>query len=412
MGKIRKGLITVITCIALFYNLFTPIRLIVDGGKSLITLVAFFTIYVFGNLLVNKGLLITFLYTIVVCILMLVGVEYFDTTYWGVIISILFSVSVLEYFATTKDLFFAKWVTLTTFLSITILVLLSIPQFILIPDLARLVASEINTGESENVGSLAYWSISYEYIHNLPLLVIPVVVLLKTSILMKYRVLSLFVLLSFIVLSIVAGTTTPLILITLSVVTIYLYKPDKKLSVNISRWLIIGAFLLVILNKATITAVLETILPVFTETSSESRVSNIISFINSGETEGDLALRENVYSITFNSLKDNFFGMEYKINRIGMHSFILDHLAAMGFFIFQSFILFLYYAYKRGASVLYKSKYAFVIAYIFFIAMGLLKNYFLINTIIAIIPLSLALIESKTKLNIKKKWKKQYSLES
>ena len=336
-----------------------------------------------------------------VCVLSFIGVEYFSS-YLPTILLILFSVSIVEYYSKTKDLLFAKWVIITTYLSVLFLVLVSIPQFIISPNLSRMVASEISTGESSNIGTAAYWTISYETIHNLPLLIIPVVVWMKNTTITKYRYFASLIVISFLILSVFADATTPLILIFCSVAIVYLYQPQRDSITNISRLLIISVVLVVLFNKSTLTTILETIQPVFSGSSNEAKVSELITYMNYGEKEGDLAIRDKVYNITLNSISDNFFGVEYDIKRIGRHSFILDHFAAMGFFLFMSFVIFLYYVYKIGASVLKQTKFAYRIAFVVFLLTGLLKNFFLINSILAIIPLSLVLIEKNGKYNIRR----------
>ena len=396
-----RKFITLTTCIAIFYNIFTPIRLLVDGGKSIFLVISFLTIFLGGNLLFNRGIWNALLYIFVVCVLSFIGVEYFSS-YLPTILLILFFVFFVEYYSKTKDLLFAKWVIITTYLSVLFLVLVSIPQFIISPNLSRMVASEISTGESSNIGTAAYWTISYETIHNLPLLIIPVVVWMKNTTITKYRYFASLIVISFLILSVFADATTPLILIFCSVAIVYLYQPQRDSITNISRLLIISVVLVVLFNKSTLTTILETIQPVFSGSSNEAKVSELITYMNYGEKEGDLAIRDKVYNITLNSISDNFFGVEYDIKRIGRHSFILDHFAAMGFFLFMSFVIFLYYVYKIGASVLKQTKFAYRIAFVVFLLTGLLKNFFLINSILAIIPLSLVLIEKNGKYNIRR----------
>ena len=397
--------ITAITCIAIFYNIFTPFRLILDGGKSIVSIIAFVVLFLFGNLLKSRIIWITLIYTLIVALLIYLGVEYFQDYLW-IIVTILFSAAVIEYYAQTKSIYYAKWVVLTTYGSLLLLVLISIPQFILIPNLSRLVNSEINTGVDLNLGSLTYWSVSWESIHQLPLLAIPAVVWLRSTDNNKYKALCYFVLISFVVLLLFADATIPLIFTIFSILTVVIYNEKKKFAYNLTRMLFILGVCTIIFNKGTIVYMLETVQPIFTGSSNEAKVSEIVSYINYGEKEGDLSLRDEMYDITFKSLKNNLFGIEKSINHIGKHSFILDHLAAMGLFLFMFFLFYLYSIYKRGTSVLHRNRYAFGIAFAFFIIVGLLKNFFLINSLLAIVPLSLVLSEKEKTLSSKKYGKK------
>ena len=171
-----KNIITFFVCFSFLYMLIQPLRLIFDGGQALSMIIPTVLIIVYNHQYSNRSVLMALLYAIIVFILRSIGVEYFEN-YLSHIVTTFFSICCVEHYYKTKDDRFAKAVLITFYASFIIMSLISIPQFYLFPEMTRqLLFSEIN---DERVSSVFYWSIAYSSMHEIPLVLIPLIALYK-----------------------------------------------------------------------------------------------------------------------------------------------------------------------------------------------------------------------------------------
>ena len=381
--------VRLLTCFAIFYSIFSPFRLIFDGGQTIVTFMATCTLLIRGNLFTNKTILIAILFCSITLFLGMMDVEYFQN-YIPNAVLILFSVATLEFFITTQDIRFAKYIIVTLMLTLTLLTAISIPQFIIMPNLTRL----INSQESD-LGTFAYWTISYHTIHMIPLLIIPIATWLKQFNNKGPKLLIIVLIVMFLVMLIYADATTPLILTFFALAIVFLYVPQKNMLYNIIRILLVTSVCTLLLNKTIIISVLETVQPVFKGSSNDMKITEMIDYINMGSTSGDMELRENYYIISLESIAENPFMPEDDIKKIGKHMFLIDHIAAMGFPLFIIMCCMLLRLYNRASKLLTQNKGMYKIAFFLFLTMACVKNVFLFSSVAIFVPMFLVLIEKK-----------------
>jgi hypothetical protein len=142
----------------------------------------------------------------------------------------------------------------------------------------------------------------------------------------------------------------------------------------------------------------DSLMPIFEGSSISNKLEDYKFYILTGETEGNLEARADVYNLTVNSILSNPFLPEFDNNNIGQHSYLLDSLAAMGLFLFIPFGMLIYISYKRPIKYIYHERFYHIVATIFFLLLASFKNFFIFIPTMFIVPLFLILVENK-KLN-------------
>lgn len=390
-----KNIISFFVCFSFLYMLIQPLRLIFDGGQALSMIIPTVLIIVYDHQYSNRSVLMALLYAIIVFILRSIGVEYFEN-YLSHIVTTFFSICCVEHYYKTKDDRFAKAVLITFYASFIIMSLISIPQFYLYPEMTRqLLFSEIN---DERVSSVFYWSIAYSSMHEIPLVLIPLIALYKQK--RRRKIIKTLLLLSILILFIalmLGDATTPFLMSCVIILVLFLYNPNRALSFNLYRLGLVSGIFLILMNKTVLVILLSTVQPIFEGTTNYSKIDDTINQIKTGQVEekSNLGQRELVYDMSKEIFYSHPFGIEKSKRNIGQHSFIIDHLAVMGLFLVLPLVLLTFMRYKRGYKLLPHYRYYYIVAYLAFLTLAYYKNFFLKIEAWFIIPMFFKLLEKK-----------------
>lgn len=389
-----KKIITLFVCYSIFFSLFTPIKAYVSGGEALSMLIPTVLIFFYDKMFVRKQTLGVAIVVLIYFLLSYMGVEYFS----GVIpkcIILLFTVFGLEHFFVTKDTRYAKMVIATVYITLFILIIASIPQFILLPNLTRMMNQ---AAEDPTIDLQYYWTISYETIHFLPVLSIPLFACY--GMLRKWgKVLAIIGLALIMVVMVLASSTTSLILLVITYLFFIVYNRKKTLSSNIVRFAVIGVLLAPVMSTTVQLAILDGIQPIFEGSNTSKKIDEIKIYVAYGDTSGDMEARGDKYQTTIDGILSNPLLPEMNNNKIGQHSYLLDHLSAMGLFFFIPFAWFLYSRYKRIYTRLPYSRLYTTTAFVSLILLAAFKNFFAISSALFIVPLAMVLIENNYRIN-------------
>lgn len=391
-----KKFITLITAAAIFYDLFSPLRMFFEGGKALFMLIPTLVIILYDGLFLKRTIIPISFYVLTCVLLMVMGCEYFTIPQF---ITYFFAYACFEHFVKTFDYGFAKVVLATLYITLTVTIAISIPLFISVPNLSRLMLDSEENGITDNI---MYWTITYQTIHALPVYSIPLFYLARTNKSIFIRLFSFLSLVAILVLMFFADATTPL-LITLGIFFILIiYNPKKTFEQNSTRLLIVGAALLVLMNKTILIGILRASQYLFEGSSTYNKVDDIIMTISGKGASGDLGAREDMLNVSLNSFFSNPFFPEMNINNIGQHNFFIDQFVSLGLFLGVFLIWFLVERIKRPLRFMSRqTKPLYWLSVAVLLIMGLTKNFFLFFPTCCIVPMLLILSESKTSNNIK-----------
>lgn len=387
-----RFIITFLVCVAMVYKNFQAFRIIFDGGQTFSMFVPILLILLFDKPFSSKGLIWAFIYMITCYWLFINGVDYFEgsvSTY----ISIIFSICCLEHYLKSKDENFAKWVLISFIGSYAIMAAISIPQFYLFPEMTRKLLFAEHDGY--RVSSDFYWSLSYASLQECFLVIVPLLVLLKNDIKKKWKV---CVFLMFVVIELcllLGDATTPLLFSVLLCVCFLIYKKDVSVLQNMKRLILYGSLSLILLNKYTLIFIFSSIQPIFEGTTNYMKVKDTITFLQTGvvDESSNMGQRDIVYGRSGDVFFSHPFGIETNGKLLGHHSFLLDHLAAMGLLFIIPLLIMIFIRYKETQRYMYKYKFVYLMSYFTFIMMALLKNNFLAIMAFLIVPMALIYIE-------------------
>lgn len=392
MAKLFKFIIIFFVCFALFFTLFNPIKAFVRGGEAIVTIIPVLLIFFYDRMWRSKYTFGVFIVVFSNFFLFYIGVEYFLDKYIPESVLLLFSVYAFEHYMKTKDTRYLKCVVYTEYIVIFVLIIISIPQFILMPNLTRVVEkAKDNPTEIEY-----YWSISYAAVHNLPVLSIPIIACF--SFLKRWlRVTAFMGLLLIFVLMIFASSATSLLLLIGVYFFFMVYNRKKSFSVNFSRVLIGLLLISPLMSKSVQLSMIDATLPLFEGSQTAKRIDDIRWFVEHGETEGDMEGREDLYYHSIKSIIENPFLPETGKDKTGNHSYLLDHLCAMGLILFVPYACFIYSRFKRAYKLLPLYRLYLVLAFAIFLMLALFKNFFTFSSTMFIVPFSLILLDQKIK---------------
>ena len=167
---------------------------------------------------------------------------------------------------------------------------------------------------------------------------------------------------------------------------VVMYNPNKSISNNTIKIGGVAIIVLILLYGGFITQFIQSFQSLVGGTMQERRIDEVISLIETGETTGDMNSREGLYMISLNAFLSHPLSFEYNINHIGKHSYLIDHLTAMGLIAFIPFALLLYYRYKRPMKQMGNEKGYYVMAYSAFILLSILKNFFDVESAVFACP--------------------------
>lgn len=393
-----KKIITILVCISCIYMIVQPFRILFEGGQAISMLIPTVLIILYDMQFKNSSFIIATVYTILVLLLRSIGVEYFEE-YLSQIVTMYFSICCMNHYIKTRDEFFAKSILITYFTCFVFMSFISIPQFYLFPDMTRqLVFAE---HEGSRVESVFYWSIAYSSMHEIPLLLIPLVAFYKYNNKRSLRLLSIIAIAILLIAVMLGDATTPLLLSIIVLFILFGYNPRIPLSKNVRRLAFVSILLIIFLNKTFLISVLTTVQPYFEGTTNFSKIDDTIYQLKTGQVEEqtNLGQRELVYSISETTFWSHPFGIEKNKDKIGQHSFIIDHLAVMGLILIIPLVLLVILQYKTMVWRFKLFKFYYITTYIAFILMAYYKNFFLKIDAWFIVPLFLLILEKKINNN-------------
>jgi len=392
-----KKIIAILTAAAIFYSIFTPLRLVFDGGRALMILIPTVLIIVFDHLFTRKSFLPVMAYVGVALLLLFMGSEYFTIP---TLLQILFAYACFEHYLKTRDEAYAKIVLTALYGSLMLMVFASLPQFIAMPNLSRLM---IEAEENRIDNSLLFWTISYPDIHSLPIYSISLFFVVKDKRFNTWFRLFAFVsILTIFVLLIYADSTTALLLNVGIFAAMFLYNPHSKMSSNVLRLIGAGITALIVLNKTVLVGLLSLIQPVFAGSSTYVKIDEMILLLSGQGSSGDLELREDLLNRSINSFMSNPLFPEMDMDKIGSHNVLIDHIVAMGLIPGLTFVWFIIDRIRRPIRYLSsQNKAYYYIAVFAFLTMGFAKNFLLTIPTFAIVPMTLIFL-SPHHLNIRK----------
>lgn len=382
-----KKIISYLTAAAIVFDLFTPFRLYFEGGKALMMLIPTVLIILYDQLFARRSFLPMALYVGAALVIKSMGSSYFLLPS---LLSVVFAYAVFEHFIITKDLNFVKIVATSLYGTLVVLVAISLPLFISMPNLSRLM---LNAEENGISSPLFYWSISYTQIHSLPVYSIPVFFFARNS---RKRIVRLFALAFFVaifILMLFADSTGAVIVNVAIFAMLLLFDPKKDMKSNIGRLIVVGLAMIVFLNKTVLTRILTTVQPVFIGSSTYKKIDIITTMLNGGDSYGDIDLREENLNMSWNSfVKDPLFPTieEAVYTKIGGHNFIFDQIVVMGLLLGVFFLWFLIERIRRPLKYLsFKAKTYYLAGVLALLVMGTMKNFFLLFPACCIVPMLL-----------------------
>lgn len=321
------------------------------------------------------------------------GVEYFENGYIPDCLILLLGVLALEHYLISKDDKYLKWVLITEYSTLFFLIITSIPQFVLLPNLTRM----LNRAEDPSAMELEYyWSISYATVHNLPVLCIPFFAWFSVVNKIKLKITIILCIISILIVMILASSTTSLLLLVATYLFFMVYNKKMSIFQNAMRLLLVFLVLSPFLNKHITASFLDTVIkPVFEGSNTSKKIDEIKYYILTGDTSGDMEAREDIYQTSIDAILENPLFPEFNNEKIGHHSDLLDHCAAMGLFIFIPYLYFLFSRYRRPVKYIPNVKFYHFISFCSFLVLAILKNFFVFTSALLIVPLFLIQLENK-----------------
>lgn len=386
----KRIFIIYFVCFSIFLNLFTPFRLFLSGGLALSMLISVIVLYTLGGLFKNPRFYLAGIVSVIPLFLSYIGVEYFDG-YLPDSIGLMFAISCMEYYLSSNDEKFAKYVLFTTYASLCVLSIISTPILLTTPGLNRTV----NAMKAEGIPLpfISYFTIEYGNVHAVPLLVMPLFFLVQHLSRKWHKVVILTLTISLYLTTILSNASTPMFMLFIYIIFLWLYNSRQSME---SNFLKVGGVLLVLIaifGSGVITYILRTIQPYLAETMQARRIDEVIFFLETGETSGDIEAREDLYGSSIDTFLSHPFSLEYSNNNIGHHTYLLDHLAAMGLIFFAPFAILLYRRYLRPMKWMKAGKVYYIMAFSAFLLLAFMKNFFVATSAMFIVPTFIIYIE-------------------
>ena len=201
------------------------------------------------------------------------------------------------------------------------------------------------------------------------------------------------------VLMVLASSTTSLILLVLTYLFFIVYNNKKSLSLNIVRFAVIGVLLAPMMSSTVQLSILNAVQTFFEGSNTSKKIDEIKYYIAYGETSGDMGAREDEYKKTIDNIISNPLLPEVDLNKIGQHSYLLDHISAMGLILFIPFVWFIFGRYRRIYLKLPHSRLYTTTSLVSLIILAAFKNFFVIISALFIVPLAMVLIENNYRIN-------------
>lgn len=386
----RRNLILLLVSLSIVFRLFTPFRLYISGGLALSMLIPVVALYTLGGLYKNRRFYMAGLVSAIPLFLSYIGVEYFEG-YLPDSIGLMFAISCMEYYLSSNDEKFAKYALYATFVSLCLLSIISTPILLTSPGLNRMVNAM--KAEGLDLPLISYFTIEYSNVHAVPILVMPLFFLYQHLSRKWHKVIVLVAIVTLYVTTILSNASAPMFMLFLYIIFLWLYNSKQSAEKNFLK---IGGVLLLIfavLGSGAIPSILRAIQPYLTGTMQAGRIDEVIFFLETGETSGDIEAREDLYGSSIDTFLSHPFSLEYSNNNIGHHTYLLDHLAAMGLIFFAPFAILLYRRYLRPMKWMKAGKVYYIMAFSAFLLLAFMKNFFVATSAMFIVPTFIIYIE-------------------
>lgn len=395
-----KKIITILTALAIIFDIFAPLRLYFEGGKALTMMIPTLLIIIYDGLYLKKSFIPMALYLGGAMITMLLGNAYFKIPFF---ITVVFAYACIEHYMVTRDNNYAKMVVIVLYGTLLIMVATSLPLFISHPNLSRIM---LNAEENGVTSPLFYWTLSYQTIHSLPVYSIPVFYLFRNTPKLLVRIASLLFFAAIFVLMLFADSTGALFVNVAVLGILLLYDQKKGLKTNMSRMAVLGCGMMVFLNKTVLVGLLTVVQPIFTGSSTYTKIDEINYMLQGGQSEGDIESREEKWDLSWKGfVEDPLLPTIEKsaYEKIGGHNFLFDQIVALGLILGIFFIWFLIERIRRPLKFLtFTARPYYLVGVLAMLVMGVMKNFFLLMPACCILPMVLITAENPMILKIKR----------
>lgn len=358
----KRILIYILTLWFVLTQVFPPFNLIMPfKGAIQIAIYVASLVVLYPSLLVRPTILWTLLYGFITYIFFLFGHAYFATIN-DVVVPLLHMLSGLlisEYIIRyDKNYSLAKMIVVAVVIANVLMAIISIPQLILFPSLMR-NAYELE-GDALELNS---WLMAYSNVHGIPLIIAPMVFICR-----KYFHINkwMFVISAICIVALVGvvffSNAALALIITIIALSLSLYfrieKFKKKIIVRAS---ILVVFAFIFIQPPVLVPVLRAIQSTMNPNSlNYEKIDEIETAIVYGEKEGDLGGRSELYESSSKLFFESPLLGTSTPERIGRHSWIMDHLAIFGIFFIIPIILIFRSWIKSNYRCLSDSKVVFV----------------------------------------------------
>lgn len=281
------------------------------------------------------------------------------------------------YLATGRDCKCEKSLILVTAFVVAVNTIATYAVYLVQPDVVRLVVedAEITKDNSYAMSFYRLGVVLYDVPHSIPVLIPPLVMLIRKKTLTSFwRIFSFAFLLSIFILLIISDVMTPLLISIVALLTSLLVDNN---SVKRSTYRITIALVLILpfLFSTNVKREIVHFGAQVTSGTLQEKISEIEAGLGKGSTTGDWDARQNFYKQSADAFFDNVLLGTDNVEALGGHSAILDRLASFGLIGIipwvLSFILFVRYLYRRIPK---EGRSYFIICMICFILMLYLKN--------------------------------------
>lgn len=389
-----------ITIIFLITQLFPPAWLYIPvGGALVLAVYVGLTVVLFPNILKSKSILFLSIYTIITFLLFITGNKFFNSINSVVIpfLTVISALLIINYSLKYNDISFIKTVIYTTFILLLIISIISIPQVYRYPNIIR--GASVYAALTGSVSEF-YWVIGYGVIHGLAAIFAPLGFFVK-KIYKNNKVSSiLWLVVTLILFYIVylSNATTALIISIFSFIGGILVNISILSKKSIFKFAFFGIVLIFLFNKTTIVAVLDNVQPFFNERGSNyKKIEDIRESFIYGDTDGSVGAREDLYEDSFVLFLESPLIGTSKGDMIGLHSYFLDRLAALGIILIIPLILTFTSHIKSIYQRLNRTRIIYFIGCMSYLVLLSLKNEFGTGTFLfafAILPLFCIYIEN------------------
>ena len=335
------------------------------------------TVVLFKNIFRRKHILFLFVYSSVLLFNLLIGDAYFDSQ--KVLLEVLsllsVTIAVTIYAKAPFQKYRIKFLTLfivvifVTFIGTSLV-------YSMEPEILRIIQYAANGGDTTLRYMYAKLGVeTYAFGHALPILIPPIVYSFKNKIISINIKLLLLLLLFFIVALVVMSTATTAVLLSGFLIVVSWFWNDKSKIKNIRNFIILFIVVLFLLiTKDLIIDILFYLLENNESATYAGKIKDFIMFAETGEADGQISGRGNLYQESFNVFINNFILGSNDNSNIGGHSVFIDRMAMLGLIGFIPFLIFQFSFYKSVENKLVNElKPYFWFSVLFFIIMGFVK---------------------------------------